>query len=43
MDLEAVERFTRANLAIVQAIANDPVAPAWNPGNFVGKMFAGSN
>ncbi len=43
MDLEAVERFTRANLAIVQAIANDPVAPAWNPGNFFGKMFAGSN
>jgi Zn-dependent M28 family amino/carboxypeptidase len=43
MDLQALERFTRANLAIVQAIANDPVAPAWKPGNFFGKMFAGSN
>ena len=43
MDLQAVERFTRANLAIAQAIANDPVDPAWNPGNFFGKMFAGSN
>jgi Zn-dependent M28 family amino/carboxypeptidase len=43
MDLQAVERFTRANFAIVQAIANDPVDPAWNPGNFFGKMFAGSN
>ena len=42
MDLQALERFTRANLAIVQAIANDPVDPAWNSGNFFGKMFAGS-
>jgi Zn-dependent M28 family amino/carboxypeptidase len=43
MDLDALERFTRANLSIVQAIANDPVDPAWKPGNFFGKMFAGSN
>ena len=43
MDLPAVERFTRANLAIVRAIADDPVDPAWKPGNFFGKMFAGSN
>ena len=43
MDLQALERFTRANLSIVQAIANDPVDPAWKPGNFFGKMFAGSN
>jgi Zn-dependent M28 family amino/carboxypeptidase len=42
MDLQAVDRFTRINLAIVQAIADDPVDPAWNPGNFFGKMFAGS-
>jgi Zn-dependent M28 family amino/carboxypeptidase len=40
MDLEALERFTRANLAIVRAIAADPVDPAWKPGNFFGKMFA---
>jgi hypothetical protein len=43
MDLQAVNRFARANLAIVQAIADDPVDPVWNPGNFFGKMFAGSN
>lgn len=40
MDLQAVERFTRANLAVVRAIADDPVDPAWKPGNFFGKMFA---
>jgi Zn-dependent M28 family amino/carboxypeptidase len=40
MDLQALERFTRANLAIVRAIASDPVDPAWKPGNFFGKMFA---
>jgi hypothetical protein len=40
MDLPAVERFTRLNLAVVEAIADDPVDPAWKPGNFFGKMFA---
>jgi Zn-dependent M28 family amino/carboxypeptidase len=40
MDLGALERFTRANLAIVRAIAADPVDPSWKPGNFFGKMFA---
>jgi len=39
MDLAAVERFTRANLAVARAIADDPVDPAWKPGNFFGKMF----
>lgn len=39
MDLKAVERFTRANLAVVQAIADDPVDPSWKPGNFFGTMF----
>ena len=39
MDLPAVERFTRANLAVARAIADDPVDPAWKPGNFFGKMF----
>jgi Zn-dependent M28 family amino/carboxypeptidase len=40
MDLGAVARFTRVNLAIVQAIADDPVEPRWKPGNFFGKTFA---
>jgi Zn-dependent M28 family amino/carboxypeptidase len=39
MDLPAVERFTRANLAVARAIADDPVDPTWKPGNFFGKMF----
>ena len=42
MDLPAVERFTRANLAVARAIADDPVDPAWKPGNFFGKVFAGT-
>ena len=42
MDLPAVERFTRANLAVARAIADDPVDPAWKPGNFFGKMFGTS-
>ena len=41
MDLPAVERFARANLAIARAIADDPVDPTWKPGNFFGKMFGG--
>jgi Zn-dependent M28 family amino/carboxypeptidase len=39
MDLPAVERFTRANLAVARAIADAPVDPAWKPGNFFGKVF----
>lgn len=39
MDLPAVERFARANLAVARAIADDPVDPAWKPGNFFGKTF----
>ncbi len=39
MDLAAVERFARANLAVARAIADDPVEPAWKPGNFFGKKF----
>jgi len=42
MDLPAVGRFAEANLAIVRAIADDPVAPAWKEGNFFGKTFAGT-
>jgi hypothetical protein len=41
MDLAAVEKFTRANIAIARAIADDPVDPTWKPGNFFGKMFGG--
>jgi Zn-dependent M28 family amino/carboxypeptidase len=42
MDLEAVERFTRLNLEVTRAIANDAVAPTWKPGNFFGKTFGKS-
>jgi len=42
MDLPAVERFARANLAIARAIADDPVDPTWKPGNFFGKTFGGT-
>jgi hypothetical protein len=42
MDLPAVERFARVNLAIAWAIADDPVDPAWKLGNFFGKMFGGT-
>ena len=41
MDLDAVQRFARVNLAVVRAIADDPDEPAWNPGNFFGTTFAG--
>jgi hypothetical protein len=43
MDLAAVEKFTRANYAVVRAIADDPVDPAWKPGNFFGKVFGKKN
>ena len=43
MDLKAIERFTRANLAVVQAIADDPEEPSWKPGNFFGTMFGKSS
>jgi Zn-dependent M28 family amino/carboxypeptidase len=42
MDLEAVDRFTRLNLEVTRAIANDPTPPAWKPGNFFGKTFGKS-
>jgi hypothetical protein len=42
MDLQALERFTRVNLAMVRAIADDSAEPAWNPGNFFGTTFAGA-
>ncbi len=39
MDLNAVARFAEANYLIARAIADDPVAPSWKPGNFFGKVF----
>jgi Zn-dependent M28 family amino/carboxypeptidase len=42
MDLAAVEQFTRLTLDVVRAIADDPTAPSWKPGNFFGKTFAGT-
>lgn len=39
MDQAAVVKFTRANLAIARAIADDAVDPTWKPGNFFGKVF----
>jgi len=39
VDLEALARFARVNYRLIVAIANDPVAPTWKPGNFFGKMF----
>jgi hypothetical protein len=43
MDLAAVEKFTRANYAVVRAIADDPVDPTWKPGNFFEKVFGKKN
>lgn len=39
MDLSAVQTFTHANYLIAVAIANDPQAPTWKPGNFFGERF----
>jgi hypothetical protein len=43
MDLAAVERFTRADLAIAAAIADDPVDPKWKDGSFFGTMVGKGN
>jgi len=42
MDSEAVAAFTQANYLIALAIADDPVPPAWKPGNFFGETFSRS-
>ena len=39
MDLDAAAKFAEANYLIARAIADDPVAPSWKPGNFFGKVF----
>ena len=38
-DVGAAERFTLANYYIAEAIANEPLAPTWKPGNFFGRTF----
>ncbi len=40
MDPASIARFTKANLALGYAIAQDDAAPAWKPGNFFGETFA---
>jgi Zn-dependent M28 family amino/carboxypeptidase len=40
MDLEALERFARANLHLVRRIADAAEPPRWKPGNFFGRTFA---
>ena len=39
MDRGSIERFTKANIALGYAIAQDQVAPSWKPGNFFGETF----
>jgi Zn-dependent M28 family amino/carboxypeptidase len=39
MDQLAAARFAEANYLIARAIADDPVAPSWKPGNFFGRVF----
>lgn len=39
MELSALEQFARANLRLVQRIADAAQAPAWKPGNFFGETF----
>jgi hypothetical protein len=39
IDLGAVATFTQANYLITLAVADDPIAPAWKPGNFFGERF----
>jgi hypothetical protein len=40
VDLASAGRFLRLNQDVIEAIANDPAAPAWLPGNFFGTTFA---
>jgi len=39
MDQVAAARFAEANYLVARAIADDPVAPTWKPGNFFGRVF----
>lgn len=37
---DSVVRFTRAHIRIGELVANDPVRPTWNEGDFFGERFA---
>ena len=39
MDQIAAARFAEANYLVARAIADDPIAPTWKPGNFFGRVF----
>ena len=39
-DWDSIVRFTRAYVRIGEAVANDPVRPSWNEGDFFGDRFA---
>jgi hypothetical protein len=39
LDASALEKFTRANIAIGYLIATDPQPPRWRPDSFFGKTF----
>jgi hypothetical protein len=42
LDTGALERFTRANVALGYLIATAPEAPSWRPASFFGKAFGKS-
>lgn len=39
---ESVVAFTLANYLLIRSIADDPVRPTWNRGDFFGDLFGGS-
>ena len=43
MDLGAIERFTRANVALGYLVATSPEAPRWHTDSFFGKTFGRGN
>jgi hypothetical protein len=40
LDFNAAAKYTRLNLALGYAVANQDVRPTWNPGDFFGDAFA---
>jgi hypothetical protein len=42
LDVGALERFTRANIALGYLIATTPAPPSWRPDSFFGKTFGAS-
>ena len=40
VDWDSVVRFTRAHIQMGESVANDPVRPTWNEGDFFGERFA---